>query len=435
MSKRSSRNEPGFSSTSVQGSFDGSHPFEKIEPKKKFSPILIIALLLHALSFSVLLVWFASTETQRVQMREFLRQAISGNIDLTILEKTKFEGLISFSAPFDDGLISKTESGLEKKGSPVVSNLKKTDSTKYLAGHSYSPICQKKIISSMQTKKIFEWKDNKGQKHLSDRFPTTNEYHDLRVNNHSIKKYFNLSIDNRFSALPAFTSDQIKREINEIYRILRERVGIAEINPVHIKIRFFDNKKQFSLLRSKSKLLDDSVIGFYDQLKNEAAIYTGRNDKQMYAVARHEITHGIADQSFGNVPVWLNEGMAEYFEQLNFEDFTTRIIEVNKGHLNKLNNMKLPRLKSYLSLTPSQWYAKEGKEDRYALSWSLFHYLMLKGEGKQLLRSMFNHLAANYCKPFSDIEYINRNYPGGIDALDKNWRIWLRSGKVLSHVF
>jgi len=46
---------------------------------------------------------------------------------------------------------------------------------------------------------------------------------------------------------------------------------------------------------------------------------------------------------------------------------------------------------------------------------------------------MLDHLANNYCQPFSDIEYINKNSPGGIFGFEQDWKQWLRTGKKSEH--
>jgi len=170
--------------------------------------------------------------------------------------------------------------------------------------------------------------------------------------------------------------------------------------------------------------------GFYISRLNEASVYTGKNDGRMYDVTRHEATHAIVNGAFGRIPTWLNEGLAEYFEQLSFHNSMLRIVSLNNEHLRLIARSHLPELAGYFKLTSKQWYAESNKNERYALGWSIVYFLMSSKKDKQFLSYMLDHLAYNYCKPFSDIDYIIQYYPGGLLQFEQNWKRWLAGSKI-----
>ncbi len=162
--------------------------------------------------------------------------------------------------------------------------------------------------------------------------------------------------------------------------------------------------------------------GFYISRLNEASVYTGRNDQRMYAVSRHEAIHAIVNGAFGRIPVWLNEGLAEYFEQLRLQHGMFRIVELNPGYLNLIARTGDVNLGHYFNLTVRRWYSESQKQFNYALGWSVVYFLMSSKRDTQFLRYMLDHLAYHYCKAFSDIDYINKNYPGGLKQFERNWK-------------
>jgi len=264
---------------------------------------------------------------------------------------------------------------------------------------------------------------------MSDRFPKDNNYQNLIIQDIDSENFFTLNLDKRYSRLPAFAADRMKRDVNQIYKILINNIGVSQLNQITLNLKLFDDKGRFNAYKKKVAPTLGTAGGFYISRINEASVYTANNDQRMYDVTRHEATHAIAAGAFGRTPTWLNEGLAEYFEDLTFKNGMTRIVKPDKSHLKLLLKTSLPGLKNYFSMSSEQWYSEPGQTRNYALGWSLVYFLMSSEEDKQFLRYMLDHLAYNYCKPFSDITYINKHYPGGLYRFERNWKGWLASSK------
>jgi len=264
---------------------------------------------------------------------------------------------------------------------------------------------------------------------MSDRFPKSKDYHDLVIQDLDSDSFFSLNLDKRHTRLPPFASDRMKRDVNQIYKILTNNVGVSQINHITLNLKLFDDKSAFNTYKKKVAPSMGTAGGFYISRLNEASVYTGNDDQRMYDVTRHEATHAIAAGAFGRTPTWLNEGLAEYFEDLTFKNGMTRIVKPDKSHLKLLSKTSLPGLKNHFSMSSEQWYSEPGQTRNYALGWSLVYFLMSSEQDKQFLRYMLDHLAYNYCKPFSDITYISKHYPGGLSGFEGNWKKWLGNSK------
>jgi hypothetical protein len=379
--------------------------------------------------FSFIIFWQASTELQKNQTRLFIQQALQGNVDFSILLKAEFQALDGLGFPWkeikeDAGVFVHKET--EEKGNSV-SPPRKVVSSSEKYRNLYS--CKKRTSMELAKKKLFQWKNGVGQVHLSDRLPQSKDYHDLRVRDLKSENFFSLKLDSRYSSLPAFASDRIKRDVNHIYKILTKRVGVSQLHPVVLNLRLFDDRDRFRLYKEKVAPGLGVVGGFYTARLNEAGVYTGNNDARMYSVTRHEAVHAIVNGAFGRIPTWLNEGLAEYFERLSFENGMSRIVRSSKGHLSILSKGRLPSLTSFFSIPNHKWYDEPKKSEHYALAWSLVYFLMSTQESRRFLSYMLDYLAFNYCQPFSDINYIEKNYTGGLQGLEQNWRKWLAGPK------
>lgn len=379
---------------------------------------------------SIIIVWYASTDFQRAQTNLFVQQLLRGNVDFSILQETKFQALGNIHWPWKDEQQISVEHPPSQKKSLRQHTTSKSEiyssSSKYQNLYS----CKAKAAQRDNIIRVYKWKDSKGQTHMSDKFPKNKDYHNLTIQNMKSESFFSLNLDSRYSNLPAFASDRMKRDVNQIYKILNNNIGVSQLNQITLNLKLFDNKNRFNAYKKKVAPGMGTAGGFYISSINEASVYTGRNDDRMYEVTKHEATHAIVNGAFGSMPIWLNEGLAEYFEALSFKNGMTRIIEPNKAHLGLLSKSGLPRLSSHFSLTSNQWYSESRKQKNYALGWSLVYFMMSSKQDKQFLKYMLDHLAYNYCKPFSDITYINKHYPGGLAGFEQNWRQWLVSSKT-----
>ena len=390
-----------------------------------FSLLLISSLFLC----SMIIVWYASTDSQRAQTNLFVQQLLQGNIDFSILQNTKLQVLGNIQWPGLDEQKISTEI-LHQNIKPLYQHTKskvQTHSSSSKYQNLYS--CNAKATQRDNKIRVYKWKDSKGQMHISDKFPENIIYHDLTIQNIQSESFFSLNMDSRYSKLPVFASDRMKRDVNQIYKILNKNVGVSQLNPITLNLKLFDDKGMFNAYKKKVAPNMGTAGGFYISRLNEASVYTSKNDERMYEVTRHEATHAIVNGAFGSIPIWLNEGLAEYFEALSFKNTMTRIIKPDNAHLKLLSKSSLPSLASHFNITNEQWYSESSKNKHYALGWSLVYFMMSSKQDKQFLKLMLDHLAYNYCKPFSDIQYINKHYPGGLSGFEHNWRSWLASSK------
>lgn len=204
-----------------------------------------------------------------------------------------------------------------------------------------------------------------------------------------------------------------------------------------------------------------TMVAHYSQLTNRVAMYDltddlGGKDRELEEVLQqkdaipmvttiiHEGTHQLMfnrgmQVRLADAPLWLNEGMANWFETPNLKN--------NSGWTNPglVNQFRLGRMRSYLSRRPKRPgdsiatlisddqrfnFADERTFDAYAESWALVHFL-LKRKRKQM-REYLKVVSAK--RPGFDVDAETRlkeftDHFGDLEKLDEKFLKYINSLK------
>jgi TPR repeat protein len=106
-----------------------------------------------------------------------------------------------------------------------------------------------------------------------------------------------------------------------------------------------------------------------------------------YHVIFHEYVHFVLSLNFGAIPLWFNEGLAEYFGDVRVEGSSIDVGKPIPGHIALLRQRAPLPISTLLTVdTKSPHYGEENKATIfYAQSWALVHYLIYGGEGSASL--------------------------------------------------
>ena len=109
----------------------------------------------------------------------------------------------------------------------------------------------------------------------------------------------------------------------------------------------------------------------------------GRSYRQLIY---HEYVHYLLFKRFPGLPIWLHEGLAEYFSTLSLDDDGARVGFAPQRHVDWLRTHEAPMAYSLLSATAeSVNYSEiERAGPFYAGSWLLAHYLLHDAGGQAL---------------------------------------------------
>jgi tetratricopeptide (TPR) repeat protein len=124
------------------------------------------------------------------------------------------------------------------------------------------------------------------------------------------------------------------------------------------------------------------------------AVRTNIEGDNPYEVVYHEYTHAILNLNFRGTPVWLGEGLAEFFGNSAIHSDYVEIGKPSLYHLRVLQESHLIPIDALLTADHDSPYYNEANRAGifYAESWAITHYLMLDPEARRrnLLSNFLN---------------------------------------------
>jgi len=112
--------------------------------------------------------------------------------------------------------------------------------------------------------------------------------------------------------------------------------------------------------------------------KNYILVRLDAQQEHAYSTVYHEYTHYILRKADGWLPLWLNEGLAQFYENTDIDDKNVWLGQANAEDLRFLSHTDLlPMAKLFAVDTKSPYYHDEQKGSIfYAESWALTHFLI-----------------------------------------------------------
>lgn len=192
--------------------------------------------------------------------------------------------------------------------------------------------------------------------------------------------------------------------------------------PLVIPLRYFPDRKGFrDHLARSGKGADDSLLGYYSLYRDEIVV----GDSPDYlSVLIHETCHFILHRVFEEVPSWLDEGLAEYFETSSAGPNGLVVMD-SPAHRRELGRWlagsRRPDLRELMGTNASTWadHDSEHAGRVRALAWSVVDFLRSSPQGRQVLRAFIARLEDH--RGLGSFEAIAGAFPGGAAAFERQW--------------
>jgi tetratricopeptide (TPR) repeat protein len=99
----------------------------------------------------------------------------------------------------------------------------------------------------------------------------------------------------------------------------------------------------------------------------------------------HEYTHALLHLNFAALPLWLDEGLAEFYGNSKLGEEESRAGKIDESHLYILSQKKLLPIETLLNVEQGSPYYNEADQASvfYAEAWAVVHYLMLDPEAQR----------------------------------------------------
>ncbi len=288
-------------------------------------------------------------------------------------------------------------------------------------------------VTEVRPNRIYQRRDDEGNLHFSDVAPANVEASVFNSREPARLEYFRLEIDFMGGEYLPFFKNQIEAQAGSMYEILSEILGRERLKQVDLMVLIFPDRSAYQAYASAR--VGPALVasgGFYSNETNEAVTYQYEDSEQTLAVTRHEAAHVMLNGMLAAAPLWLHEGMAEYFERLSMRQQYAEIRPQNEWLImareSVLNGYPLS-LEEFLITQLEQWRAQQQAES-YALSWSLIYFLLDNNSGRRALAALLQKTADDYCVATDGIEVLNQSYPGGLMGLQNDFYSWLGDDRV-----
>lgn len=185
---------------------------------------------------------------------------------------------------------------------------------------------------------------------------------------------------------------------------------------VPVKINLYGKSKDYRI--EKNKYNAPSSTGFYIPAINQAFIMKSGD---FIPVALHEASHSIFQFNYQKAPKWLNEGLAEFFETLDFDSEgnlysypqSNRIKSIKAG----LAFKDTDRLKTFFRIYDGTFYG-HGIDDNYNTAYSMIYYFV-KNKSTTALKNIIKLTSQGY-----DTEKAIELTYGSFNAFEANYKLF-----------
>lgn len=155
----------------------------------------------------------------------------------------------------------------------------------------------------------------------------------------------------------------------------------------------------------------------------------GRRGEDLASVAFHEYAHLLVKNRFGHVPLWINEGLAEYYSAYGLSD-RNRKIRLGRRLAHRIRHLRSHDLLPLSTLAAVDHHSPHYNEhDKrgifYAQSWALVHYLTQGAEGQKQLSRLLELSAAG--EPLGVA--LRRALQTDTSNLERGFREYVRRGR------
>jgi hypothetical protein len=173
------------------------------------------------------------------------------------------------------------------------------------------------------------------------------------------------------SDFPLDDAGAIRSEIRNLQKDLTDYLGIPESNEKVILCLFRQRESYTAFLKRNCPQAPTNRPALYIKDNGPGYVFLQFDDKLILNL-RHEMTHALLNSTHKNIPIWLDEGLAKYFETPAGE----------RGNANPFLEPVANRAESFFTPVPSLPGLERLKEigdmgpTQYRNAWAWIHFLI-----------------------------------------------------------
>lgn len=277
---------------------------------------------------------------------------------------------------------------------------------------------------------VHRWVDAAGIIHYSDQAPPANAK-EQRVVAMVAAPTVVVQASGYDVDLPSQLQQRAVADALGVQHLMHDALGVPIPVGMTLKVVFVRSEDTYARLVGEPALAKSS--GAYSTLDRTIHVRMQEPEEINFAVLRHEITHALVHESIGNLPVSLNEGMAEYFGRYRTEGMGGQI-DVGAQRAGLIGAAPggdgSDALVDLLSREGADFYAETTaageRERRYLRAYALVALLMRDRAGQSALAGALAAQAMSPCEPVAAEKVLDAGYPGGLPGLAQQWSAFMR---------
>ena len=284
-------------------------------------------------------------------------------------------------------------------------------------------------LDNVNKQKIYKWVDEKGRTHFGEKPNAADEHRteDLTRQYEALQQTVKLSIEYPNWAGDNLIESEIKKQGKLVHKVLSHYVPKIYQRQINLKIILFKNVAEFESHRDKQQA-NAQWGAYYSSASNSIYLPRYSNIEQTMAIARHEMTHAMLAGMLGPVPVWLNEGLAEYMESFSWQ-MNAAIAQPRVSQYKRLKGANMKQLTN----TEHKDFYGSGQQMNYLQAAASIYFLLDHQAGREWLKRSFAFYGQSPCRKATAEQLFSENYPGGIESASRHFNTWLDKGKFSSH--
>lgn len=218
------------------------------------------------------------------------------------------------------------------------------------------------------------------------------------------------------------TGRRVAAEFEQIRVVLKSFLPRARVDPGRpvVVLAMSDEKSLQTLLAEVDSKDSLRRTGLFKAAPERYFLVLRLDAEDPYQVVYHEYVHVLNYLNVGNMPPWLDEGLAEFYSATGVSDREVELGRLEPAYVSLLQKEKkeLLRLDEIFAATRRSAAYNEPRKARlfYAQSWAITHYLVLAAEdgGPSRLQAFLDLLAGGVeqtvaaRRAFGDLEQLER---------------------------
>jgi TonB family protein len=176
--------------------------------------------------------------------------------------------------------------------------------------------------------------------------------------------------------------DSAKRVLREL-EAFHQLLGIfafrhTELPELPIEVLLIGDDATLEQLEPEYNGRKVPVAGFYQRGEDRDFIVVSSHAGALTNVVYHELSHYFVSRGLASKPIWLNEGLSEYFATAEIRDTEVALGAIPPERLQRLRTSSLIPLREFFLVdTNSPYYNESDKAGGfYAEAWAFVHYMM-----------------------------------------------------------